>query len=102
MYNILKSINEKNTIKRFIDGLNDQRIRIIINPKSFFTFKDAIHTAVEELLTDQSMTSTNEKEVEKKQFFLESTIITTEVSEIAIIRIFHAAEEIIPKLAILQ
>lgn len=58
-YKILKPINEKNAIKRFADGLHDQRISTIITARNFSSLKDAIQTVVDEETTGQSSSSTN-------------------------------------------
>lgn len=47
-YNILKSINEKQAIRQFSDGLRNRRIGTIISAQKFETLKDAIQAAVDE------------------------------------------------------
>lgn len=47
-YDILKSINEKQAIKQFSDGLRNRRISTIISAQKFDCLKDAIQAAVDE------------------------------------------------------
>lgn len=60
-YRILKPINEKNAIKRFIDGLNDQKISTIVNARNFSSLKDAIQTAVDEQSTSRNLATTDQQ-----------------------------------------
>lgn len=47
-YNILKSINEKQAIKQFSDGLRNRRIGTIISARNYSSLKDAIQAAQDE------------------------------------------------------
>lgn len=47
-YNILRSLNEKLTIKRFADGLRDRRLSTIIASRNFSHLTDAIQAAQDE------------------------------------------------------
>lgn len=52
-YKILKTINEKNAIKRFSDGLRNSRISTIIAARNYVTLQDAIRGAMDEELSSQ-------------------------------------------------
>ncbi|XP_053602910.2 uncharacterized protein LOC128670915 [Plodia interpunctella] len=56
---LLKSINEKYAIKRFADGLRNQRLSTIIAARNFSSLKDAIQSAQDEEVS----TSTGTEEV---------------------------------------
>lgn len=47
-FDILKTINERNTIKKFADGLRDQKLSIVISARNFSSLKDAIRAAQDE------------------------------------------------------
>lgn len=48
IYNILRPINEKSAIKRFANGLRNQRLSTIISSRNFEFLKDAIREAQDE------------------------------------------------------
>lgn len=47
-FNVLKSVNEKQAIRQFSDGLRNRRISTIISAQRFENLKDAIQAAVDE------------------------------------------------------
>lgn len=47
-YEILKTVNEKNAIKRFSDGLRNSRISTIIAARNYSSLKEAIRGALDE------------------------------------------------------
>lgn len=47
-YEILRPINEKNAIKRFSDGLRNQKLSTIISSRNYSYLKDAIRAALDE------------------------------------------------------
>ncbi|KAJ8711444.1 hypothetical protein PYW07_008686 [Mythimna separata] len=47
-YNVLKPINEKYAIKRFADGLGNDRLSTIIAARNFTSLKDAVQAAQDE------------------------------------------------------
>lgn len=54
-YSILRPLNEKVAIKRFADGLSDQRLSTIIASRQFDSLSESIRTALDE----QSMSTDN-------------------------------------------
>lgn len=53
-YEILKSINEKQAIKRFSDGLRNGHLSTIISARNYTTLKDAIRAAKDEEMSSGS------------------------------------------------
>jgi len=53
-HNVLKSINEKNAVKKFADGLNNQKLSTIITSRNYDRLKDAIQGALDEEITIHS------------------------------------------------
>lgn len=47
-YEILRPLNEKSAIKRFADGLSDQKLSTIISSRQFTSLPEAIRTAIDE------------------------------------------------------
>ncbi|KAJ3640553.1 hypothetical protein Zmor_003846 [Zophobas morio] len=65
-FNILKSVNEKNAIKRFADGLRNQKLSTIVAFRNFSSLKDAIQVAQDEEISrfgpeNQIMTANHNK-----------------------------------------
>ncbi|XP_073961408.1 uncharacterized protein [Choristoneura fumiferana] len=58
-YGVLKPLNEKISIKRFSDGLKDQRLGTIIAARNYTSLKDAVQAAKDEEVS-RSSTSTAE------------------------------------------
>lgn len=56
-YNILKPLNEKIAIKRFADGLWNQKLSTIISSRNFLNLKDAIRAAQDEQVTQSNNNS---------------------------------------------
>lgn len=56
-YNILKPLNEKTAIKRFADGLWNQKLSTIISSRNFLNLKDAIRAAQDEQVTQSNNNS---------------------------------------------
>lgn len=66
-YNILKTINEKQAIKQFSDGLRNRRLSTIISARNYSSLKDAIQAAQDE---DTSGSTTGEvMGMYKKNFY---------------------------------
>lgn len=53
-YEILKSVNERNAIKRFTDGLRNSRISTIIAARNYGSLNDAIRGALDEEISSSS------------------------------------------------
>ena len=65
-FNILKAVNEKNAIKRFADGLRNQKLSTIVASRNFSSLKDAIQVAQDEEISrfgpeNQIMTANHNK-----------------------------------------
>ncbi|KAG7297797.1 hypothetical protein JYU34_018539 [Plutella xylostella] len=60
-YDILRQLNEKIAIKRFADGLSNQRLSTIIAARTFDSLLEAIRTAIDE----NSLSPTDEQPVMK-------------------------------------
>lgn len=56
-FDILKSINEKQAIRQFSDGLRNRRIGTIITAQRFQNLKDAIQAAIDEDVSGSSATA---------------------------------------------
>ncbi|OWR48834.1 hypothetical protein KGM_213884 [Danaus plexippus plexippus] len=56
-FKILKSINEKQAIRQFSDGLRNRRIGTIITAQKFENLKDAIQAAIDEDISGSSSTA---------------------------------------------
>lgn len=56
-FNMLKSINEKQAIRQFSDGLRNRRIGTIITAQKFENLKDAIQAAIDEDVSGTNSTA---------------------------------------------
>lgn len=54
-YQVLKSLNEKTAIKKFSDGLRNQRLSTIIAARNFSSLKEAIQAAQDEEVSSSSV-----------------------------------------------
>lgn len=68
-YKVLQPLNEKYAVKRFADGLRDQRLGTIIAAQKITTLKDAIRVAEDESCTLGAQINSFQRQFKPKAYF---------------------------------